>query len=90
MARAAIMDTIRRGGQRYIELEYAETLTPAGLERAWAFFGVPAIAERGAIRKTNTRSLLDCYSNPDAVRAEMQEIGRIEWLAGDDPILPAA
>jgi hypothetical protein len=90
MARAAIMDTIRRGGQRYIELEYAETLTAEGLERAWGFFGVPAIAERGAIRKTNTRPLLECYCNPDAVRAEMEEIGRIEWLAGDDPILPAA
>lgn len=89
-ARAAIMDIIRRGGQRYIELEYAETLTASGLERAWAFFGVPAIGERGAIRKTNTRPLLECYKNPEAVRAEMQEIGRIEWLAGDDATVTAA
>lgn len=88
MANAAVVAAMRRAGHRYLETEYTECLTPQGMRRIWAFLDVPSSGEQGAHRKVNTRPLLECYSNPDDVRGAMRDIGRPEWLAGDEPAPP--
>ncbi len=87
MYRAAI-DRLRQSRQRFLELEYAETLTPAGLDGVWRFLGLPPTEVESPTRKMNTRPLLDCYSNPGDVRAAMRDIGRQDWLDGDGPAPP--
>jgi hypothetical protein len=83
-AHAAILESMRRNAHRFLELEYRETLTPAGLEPVWRFLGLPPIDAPGLLNKVNTRPLLECYADPDEVRQTMRDLGRTEWLVGDD------
>lgn len=85
----AVVARLRQSGQRFLELEYGETLAPAGLEKVWQFLGVAPIRAESPTSKLNTRALLDCYLNPDEVRSAMLAVGRPDWLAGDGAAPPA-
>lgn len=75
-AHAAILEGLRRNAHRFIELEYRESLAPTGLEPVWRFLGLPPIDAPGP--------LLECYADPDEVRQTMRDLGRADWLGGDD------
>jgi len=83
-AHAAIMASLLRSGHRVLALEYRETLTPQGFDQIWRFLGVPPRVDEGSLLKVNARPPLECYGNPDEVRETMLNLGRADWLAGDD------
>jgi hypothetical protein len=80
MARAAIVEALRKSGQPFLEITYEETLTPRGMDRVWGFLGLPASADTGSYLKTNERPLLDHFDNPEAVIAAARDLGRLDWL----------
>jgi hypothetical protein len=80
MARAAAEDAMRRSHQLFLPLTYEETLTKRGMSRVWDFLNLPAGDDEGNYRKTNTRRLLDCFSNPDVVVRAARSVRRPDWL----------
>ncbi len=83
-AHAAMLEGMRRNAQRFIELEYRETLASEGLDKIWRFLGVPPVDASGPLRKVNTRPLLECYADPNEARQAMYDLGRTDWLQGDE------
>lgn len=80
MARAAAEDAMRRSHQLFLPLQYEETLTERGMARVWDFLNLPPGRDEGIYRKTNTRPLLDCFSEPDIVIRAARSVGRPDWL----------
>lgn len=81
----AIMQQLRRDGHRILELEYRETLAPGGLDPVWRFLGARPLAAVGSHGKVNLRPPLECYADPDEARQTLYELGRADWLDGDEP-----
>jgi hypothetical protein len=71
---------MRRSHQLFLPLQYEETLTERGMARVWDFLNLPPGRDEGIYRKTNTRPLLDCFSEPDIVIRAARSVGRPDWL----------
>jgi hypothetical protein len=86
---------LRDSGQDFLKIEYAESLTAEGMSRVWRYLDVPEAADRGIYQRSNTRPILECFSNPKDAEKAVEVLGRLDWLAPLDearsigPIMPS-
>lgn len=64
-----------------IEIPYSEARTPEGVEKVWRALGIEdAYTSEERTVKRNSDSMLDRFSNPDAVHDWVVKNGRLDWL----------
>jgi len=76
------LSRLAQSGQHYCYIEYNTMRNPRLLARVFAFLGAKPILDlQAATMKSGAMQLPSRYDNPEAVRAHLEKIGRLDWQA---------